>query len=83
MPETRRPMTTEELSELPDDGLRHELVEGELHSMTPAGFEHGDVAGELFFHVKAYVREQALDVFEGEDVLPGFRLPLRELFRQD
>ena len=30
-------MTAEELFELPDDGLRHELVEGELHTMTPVG----------------------------------------------
>src|SRR3954469_3346957 len=37
-------MTAEELLELPDDGLRHELVEGELRTMTPAGAEHGLVA---------------------------------------
>jgi hypothetical protein len=30
-------MTAEELFELPDDGMRHELVEGELRTMTPAG----------------------------------------------
>ena len=53
-------MTAEELFGLPDDGLRHELVEGELRSVTPAGFEHGDLAGEVFFHVKAFVRERAL-----------------------
>jgi Uma2 family endonuclease len=60
MPETRRPMTAEELFELPDDGLRHELVEGELRSLPPAGFEHGDVTLELAFHVKAFVREHRL-----------------------
>jgi Uma2 family endonuclease len=53
-------MTAEELFELPDDGLRHELVEGELRTMTPAGFQHGDVALELAFHVKAFVREHGL-----------------------
>ena len=37
-------MTAEELFELPDDGLRHELVEGELRTMAPAGAEHGRVA---------------------------------------
>lgn len=56
----RRHLTVEELSELPDDGLRHELVEGELVSVAPAGFEHGDLAMELAFHVKAFVRARSL-----------------------
>jgi hypothetical protein len=29
-------MTAEELLALPDDGMRHELVEGELRTMAPA-----------------------------------------------
>ncbi len=62
VPGVRRSMTAEELYELPDDGMRHELVEGEPRTMPPAGFEHGDVAGELFFHVKAFVRQHRLGV---------------------
>ncbi len=31
------PMTAEELSDLPDDHLRHELVRGALRTRTPAG----------------------------------------------
>jgi Uma2 family endonuclease len=53
-------MTAEELFDLPDDGMRHELVEGELRTMPPAGFEHGDVAMELAFHVTAFVRQHRL-----------------------
>src|SRR3954453_6643107 len=60
MADTRRGVTAEQLFELNDDGLRHELVEGELRSVPPAGFEHGDVALELAFHVKAFVREHRL-----------------------
>lgn len=60
MPDTRRSMTAGEFFDLPDDGTRHELVEGELQSMTPAGFDHGDIAMELGFHVKAFVRAAAL-----------------------
>jgi Uma2 family endonuclease len=49
-------MTAEELFELPDDGMRHELVEGELHTMTPAGESHGWVAlgigAKIFDHVE-------------------------------
>lgn len=48
-------MSADELWRLPDDGMRRELVEGELRVMTPAGFEHGRVAwalaGLLFEHV--------------------------------
>lgn len=36
--------TAEELWLLPDDGMRHELVNGQLRVMPPAGFEHGRVA---------------------------------------
>jgi Uma2 family endonuclease len=40
---------------MPNDGMRHELVHGELRMMPPPGFEHGRVAarigGLLFAHV--------------------------------
>ncbi len=48
--------TAEELFYLPDDGMRHELVEGEHRMMPPPGAEHGRVAstvlGLLFAHVR-------------------------------
>ena len=37
-------MTAEELFELPDDHMRHELVAGDLRTMAPAGFDHGRLA---------------------------------------
>ncbi|MEJ7840620.1 MAG: Uma2 family endonuclease [Rubrobacter sp.] len=52
-----KPVTAEELLKMPDDGLRRELVRGELREMTPAGDEHGylasEIASELRNHVKA------------------------------
>lgn len=36
-------MTAEELLAMPDDGVRHELVQGELRSMSPAGAKHGRI----------------------------------------
>jgi Uma2 family endonuclease len=36
--------SAEDLWNLPDDGMRRELVEGQLRVMAPAGFEHGRVA---------------------------------------
>ncbi|MGO9114549.1 MAG: Uma2 family endonuclease [Thermoguttaceae bacterium] len=34
-------MTAEDFLQLADDGLRHELIKGELTSMPPSGSEHG------------------------------------------
>jgi Uma2 family endonuclease len=49
--------TAEELLRMPDDGMRHELVAGELLVMAPPGIEHGRVAvnaGALLFnHARA------------------------------
>jgi hypothetical protein len=38
-----RTMTAEELLAMPEDGIRRELVEGELREMSPAGEEHARV----------------------------------------
>lgn len=50
-------MTAEELLNLSDDSMCHELIKGELLTMPPAGDEHGAVTmnltGPLFIHVKA------------------------------
>lgn len=52
-----RPITAEELLDRPDDGLRYELVRGELREMAPAGNRHGylalEIGAELRNHVKA------------------------------
>ena len=53
-------MTAEELLELPDDGMRHELVEGELRTMTPAGGEHGQVALRIGARILDHVDEHGL-----------------------
>ena len=54
----RRLMTADELLRLPDDGMRHELVRGELRSMSPMGWQHGKItlkAGRsLLAHVEAH-----------------------------
>jgi Uma2 family endonuclease len=49
-------MTAEELIRLPDDGMRHELVKGEHRVMTPAGYEHGKIGGELLIYLGSHVR---------------------------
>lgn len=53
-------LTAEELLCLPDNGLRQELVEGELYEMPPAGAEHGNVAMIIAFFIASYVRTNQL-----------------------
>lgn len=49
-------MTAEELYWLPDDGMRHELVDGEVRTMPPAGFEHGHVESNACLELSRFVR---------------------------
>ncbi len=62
-----RRMTAAELLCLPDDGLRHELVAGELRTMAPGGGEHGWVTSDLHVSLAVHVRAQRLGrVFAAE-----------------
>src|SRR5260221_6633394 len=65
-------MTAEELLALPDDGTRHELVEGELRTMSPSFGRHSMIAGRVAVDLGAYVRAARLGeilVAEGGYVL--------------
>ena len=53
-------MTAEELAELPADAWRHELIEGELRTMAPAGDQHGLVAVNITYLVVDHVRKNTL-----------------------
>jgi Uma2 family endonuclease len=64
--------TVEELWKLPDDGLRRELVRGELRVMTPAPAEHGRVTATVGILLGAHVRETASGVTFGAET--GFVL---------
>lgn len=48
-------LTAEELSKMPDDGLRRELVRGELRETTPAGDEHGYLALRIASRLERHV----------------------------
>jgi Uma2 family endonuclease len=54
-----RPITGEELAELPNVGPC-ELVEGRIVPMSPTGGEHGRVEGNIFEVVRAFAREHGL-----------------------
>ena len=53
-------MTAEDLLQLADDGLRHELIKGELTSMPPSGSEHGNETIWIGRIVSTYILDQDL-----------------------
>jgi len=65
-------MTAEELFVLQDDGVRHELIKGELLTMSPSGREHVIIIGRLSRKLGNYVESQQLGEVLGAG--GGFRL---------
>lgn len=64
-------MTVEELAALPDDGQKHELVEGELVTMPPPHTIHSRIVARLFRTRANFVVENDLGEVLAE---AGFRL---------
>jgi len=50
-------MTADELLRLPDNGMRRELIAGELHEMPAAGGEHGYVGNRAQIELGIYLRQ--------------------------
>jgi Uma2 family endonuclease len=65
-------VTADEFLEIPDDGLRRELVRGEVRIMSPAGRSHGKVALRLGSRLERYVDEHGLG--EAYAAETGFRV---------
>ena len=53
-------MTAEDLLNLPDDDLRHELVKGELLTMAPPKSDHGRTVANLILILGSYVKAKGL-----------------------
>jgi Uma2 family endonuclease len=65
-PMAATPTTADDLLALPrGQGVRHELVRGELRTMSPAGWWHGAVAAALIEHLRAHARAFDLGVVFG------------------
>lgn len=73
MPDTLRRWTRDEVLALPDDGMRHELFDGELVVTLAPLRLHQLVVGELFLRLAEYLRQQAA----GKVLLSPADLPLR------
>lgn len=65
-------ITAEELLRRPDEDCRHELIRGELITMTPAGFGHGAVVLRIAGPLWQYVESERLGVVLAAET--GFRL---------
>jgi Uma2 family endonuclease len=65
-------MTAEELWRLPEDGMKHELVRGELRTMPPANYEHGWLASRIDRRLGNHLDEHAVGDVTTE---VGFKLP--------
>jgi len=64
-------MTAEELMQLPDDDLRHELINGELITMPVPGLPHSRIATRLLWPLAQFVSEHDLgEVYD----FAGFQL---------
>lgn len=55
-----RGVTADELLTMPENGRRYELVEGELHMMSPAGGRHGRIALKLARRLGDHVEQHGL-----------------------
>lgn len=68
----KRQVSADELLVWPEDGLRHELIRGEVFTMAPAGSEHGIVALRIGALLHVYVMEHGLGETFGAET--GFKI---------
>ncbi len=53
---TTRPVTADDLLNMPDDGRRYELIEGELRESSPSGFEASAIGAIFVAEIGAFAR---------------------------
>ncbi len=65
-------LTAADLARIDEPGYRHELIEGALQRMPPAGGEHGEIGMEIGWRVMNHVKAHRLGRVYGPDT--GFLL---------
>ena len=53
-------LTYQDLVNLPDDGLRHELIDGELYVTAAPSTRHQRVSGNVHLHIALYLRDHPI-----------------------
>ena len=72
MSTTTTHMTAEDLLNMPEDGNRHELIKGELLTMSPGNDQHGHVTMNLTGLLYVHVTANGLGVLRAAET--GFKL---------
>ncbi len=72
MTTAKKLLTADDLLALPDDGMRRELIRGELIEMPPAGDDHGFVGNEASWRMSAFIHQHGLG--RGRMAETGFRV---------
>jgi Uma2 family endonuclease len=62
MATTEKLLTAEEFEQLPDDGKRYELIDGELREMAPTAYWHGEVESKLVVRLGSHMEAQRLGI---------------------
>jgi Uma2 family endonuclease len=70
---TSKVITDEELMQLPKDGSKREVVDGELRVVSPAGWYHEQVVVQLIAQIAAFVRANHLGLVLGSNAM--YKLP--------
>ena len=65
-------LTAEQLFQMPEDGFRYELIDGEVKRMSPGGWEHGAIVGYLHTRIGAYIQAKSFGRMFGAET--GFLL---------
>ncbi len=64
---TSKLLTAEDVWNMEDDGCRHELIRGELLTMSPAARPHGRYLAELTRHIGNYLADQPIaEIYAGD-----------------
>ena len=71
MTTAKKLLTADDLLAMPDNGMRQELVRGELVEMPPPGFLHHVVTGRFCLIFPQFIEEHGLDFFYGPEA-PAF-----------
>ena len=72
MTTAKKLLTADDLLAMPDDGMRRELIQGELIEMPPASDDHGFVGDELSWRMSAFGNQHGLG--RGRLAETGFQL---------
>ena len=60
MTTAKKLLTADDLLAMPDDGMRRELIRGELTEMPPAGDDHGFVGNEASWRMSSFIHQHGL-----------------------